>query len=245
MAPGALHPSTDPFSRAMALAGSGPPPDLADSATPSLFRWPPREGPNWADPDLSARHHAFPLLLSPARLWPPSHATFFPTPPTTVRPSDGSPPSSPPLQVLEGSLSPRPFQVSARWITCSNGLLLVVYVFGVAVGIGVAGDDVDAVSTSRRTVHYVAKWKGITFMTSRLPSCSCVIFLLDVHQWGILLMMVKEKALVWYFHTPSVAELGFRHEGSPTCQLKQERSQGFRECAFVLESLSHYLYYGQ
>ncbi|KAF0903384.1 hypothetical protein E2562_027252 [Oryza meyeriana var. granulata] len=34
-------------------------------------------------------------------------------------------------------------------------------------------------------VHYVAKWKGITFMTSRLPSCSRVIFLLDVRQWGL------------------------------------------------------------
>ncbi|GMP84753.1 hypothetical protein CsSME_00038159 [Camellia sinensis var. sinensis] len=49
---------------------------------------------------------------------------------------------------------------------CQGRRALMACLLSAAAGISVC-DVAGAVSTSRRAVHYVAKWKGITFMTSR------------------------------------------------------------------------------
>ncbi|CAL5066680.1 unnamed protein product [Urochloa decumbens] len=143
----------------------------------SKFQSPPRPPEQWSSPSCPPSPSPSPRAAR-FRSWPggrrggrPSRAAAA-APRTRPRgpPGGGSPPSSPPPQRWElawpeGKPARSPLAgglaskiPESEFTTLPNGLKY----YDIKVGSGA-----EAVKGSRVAVHYVAKWKGITFMTSR------------------------------------------------------------------------------
>ncbi|XP_040371834.1 peptidyl-prolyl cis-trans isomerase FKBP16-4, chloroplastic isoform X2 [Rosa chinensis] len=101
-------------------------------------------------------HHHNPTLL---------HKPFFSAPITSKRlPKRNS--QVLPCQCSSSSSSDDDTKPNHQSLHSEGRRALIGSLLTSAAGIYVC-DVAEAVSTSRRAVHYVAKWKGITFMTSR------------------------------------------------------------------------------